>query len=1650
MTIDGTNDAAIAVAGHTLNYTENQAATAIDPALTVSDVDSANLSSATVQITGNYVNGQDVLGFTNQNGITGSFNAATGTLTLTGSSSVANYQTALDSVTYLNTSDNPSGLARTVTIITNDGTANSLAATDTINVTPVNDAPVVSGLAVTETVISFVATDPDNATLSLSSPFGAAFGNPTINSGATTTLTPTTQVSAVSGSLQVTDGGATAAVVGLYLGTGGNDTATAPLATAPNAMYGFGGDDTLTGGTAADSIYGGANNDTIVGGGGADALIGDAGNDMITYETGATIHGDAGSAAVGTDSDTLVLNQAATIDLSQVTDQSIGDTSTVSGFENVDASGSSTAVTLTGSSGANTLKGGAGADTITGGAGADTLTGGGGNDTFNLANGDFAAGESIDGGGNTDSIVLTNTTTVDFTTGTVTGVETINGSSGNDTVTMSATQWAALTTIDLGAGTNILNVLASGDIHSFTTPTISNVTTGNLTGTAGDDSVTLTGSQLDAIIVGSGTINLGAGTGDTINLTSTSADLNTLGLTDSSIQGVEVISAATAAAGVSITLANQTEGFTITGSAFNDVISGGIGADTINAGGGNDTINLFTVTAFAAGESIDGGTGTDTNNSAVVTDFSVGTVTNVENLIGTASNDTITMTASQWAGFSTIDLGAGTNVLNVVASGGISALGSPAVSNVTTGNLTGTSSNDSVTLTGAQLDAIIVGTGTINLGTGTSDTINLTSTSADLNTLGTTDSAIQGVEAISAATAAAGVTITLGGQSEGVTITGSANADTITGGTGADAISAGRVNDTINLANGQFAAGESIDGGTQTTADSIVLTNATTVDFSTGTITGVETLSGSVGLIDQLTMSASQWAGFTTINLGAGSQNVLNVVASGDISALGTPAVSNITIGNLTGTAGTDSITLTGAQLDAIIQGAGVGISLGAGSGDTINLTSTSTDLNTLGDASITGVEAISASTAAAGVQILLGGQSESFTITGSASADTITGGTGADTIDGGGGADLIRGGAGNDSLTGGTGADQFRLQTNGNTDTITDFAVGTDKIGFLEGVGTGAVNYTTSGTPGGATPGASDFTTSSTIASMNNSNDNIITVITGAQTTTQITASTGSPGNHADNTYVVVFNSTTGKAEVWFDDNWNSTAGRLQIATLNGVTSGQVAALTAADFVLYDSAFPAGVAGSPIKLGLTDPTADPTDTITVMLAGVAPGWIVNGGTDLGNGSWTILTNVPSGLTITAAAGFAGASLIQVTESWTNDDGSTGSLSFGDNVEAYAPGSPIFALSGDDNLTGSSGHDMFVFSQPIGHDVIYSFDATSDQIDLIGYANFTGFGDIQAHMANDAAGNAVITLADGQSITLNGVDAASLTASDFVFDQTPVTENAGHMVISDGAILPLSGTIDNIGTIELNSTGSETDLELIEHGITLQGHGQVILSDSSENVITGTVSDVTLTNVDNTISGAGHIGDGVMVLVNEGTIIATGTNAFDLDTGSNAVTNNGTLEATGTGGLEVHSDLINTGVLWANGGNVTIDGNVSGNGTAQISGSATLEFGAASSANVALDAQATGTIVLHDSFDFSGVVSGFNGDDHLDLLDVAFGAGTTASYVANQVGTGGTLSVTDGVHTANIALLGQYDPTGFQTEADKNTGTLISYHDHLA
>ncbi|RJT40545.1 adhesin [Mesorhizobium waimense] len=467
----------------------------------------------------------------------------------------------------------------------------------------------------------------------------------------------------------------------------------------------------------------------------------------------------------------------------------------------------------------------------------------------------------------------------------------------------------------------------------------------------------------------------------------------------------------------------------------------------------------------------------------------------------------------------------------------------------------------------------------------------------------------------------------------------------------------------------------------------------------------------------------------------------------------------------------------------------------------------------------------------------------------------------------------------------------------------------------------------------------------------------------------------------------------------------------------------------------------PAGTSGEPINLALTDPSHEGA-LITVTVKNVPSGWTIDGATHNADGTWTIETNDLHGLTVTTPSEFAGAAVLDVQMTWTNADGTTGSMSVADNVEAYAPGSPIFAWSGDDVLTGSSGNDLFVFSQPIGNDTVHSFDTAADKIDLIGYSGFASFADVQAHMADDGNGNAVITLGDGQSITLDGVHSGALADGNFVFDQTPVVNNAGTITIGDGAMLPLSGTISNTGLISLDSAGGETLLQIIQHGITLQGGGQVVLSDSNANVISGTAADVTLTNVDNTISGAGQLGGGSLSLNNQGTIVATGSHALVIDTGANITVNSGTLEATGSGGLMITGALANSGLIWANGGNVTIGGEVTGSGSATIGNLSQLEFGEASSINVTFAADAAGILRLDDSFDFSGKIGGMTSDDKLDLGDIWFGTGTSAAYQTDLDGAGGTLTVTDGTHNATLHLLGVYDANSF-TLADDGTGRTV-------
>ncbi|MEA5627548.1 choice-of-anchor D domain-containing protein [Nostoc sp. UHCC 0251] len=83
----------------------------------------------------------------------------------------------------------------------------------------------------------------------------------------------------------------------------------------------------------------------------------------------------------------------------------------------------------------------------------------------------------------------------------------------------------------------------------------------------------------------------------------------------------------------------------------------------------------------------------------------------------------------------------------------------------------------------------------------------------------------------------------------------------------------------------------------------------------------------------------------------------------------------------------------------------------------------------------------------------LLYGNSGNDRLSGDNGNDKLFGGTGDDQLLGGAGNDWLYGGAGNDVLTGGYGADTFVLALGEGTDSITDFAVGTDKIALSGGL---------------------------------------------------------------------------------------------------------------------------------------------------------------------------------------------------------------------------------------------------------------------------------------------------------------------------------------------------------------------------------------------------------------------------------------------------------------------------------------------------------------------------------------------------------------------------------------------------------------------
>jgi len=106
-----------------------------------------------------------------------------------------------------------------------------------------------------------------------------------------------------------------------------------------------------------------------------------------------------------------------------------------------------------------------------------------------------------------------------------------------------------------------------------------------------------------------------------------------------------------------------------------------------------------------------------------------------------------------------------------------------------------------------------------------------------------------------------------------------------------------------------------------------------------------------------------------------------------------------------------------------------------------------------------------------------------------------------------------------------------------------------------------------------------------------------------------------------------------------------------------------------------------------------------------------------------------------------------------------------------------------------------------------------------------------------------------------------------------------------------------------------------------------------------------------------------------------------------------------------------------------------------------------MNAGAVFQANAKLILTNTAELVLEQNT-FEGSIKDFGGSDFIDLAKIKFiGQGTNATTATwtQSSGAGGTLTVTQGSHTAELQLSGTYTTANFALQSDGVHGTTVTF-----
>ena len=1166
--------------------------------------------------------------------------------------------------------------------------------------------------------------------------------------------------------------------VNLQNGVGTGGAAEGDFLINVENLIGSSFDDLLMGSVADNRLEGGAGNDVLMGGTGADVLDGGTGTDTVSYALsgagaalsfsatdqggiwGRFVNTAAGGyvndaqgdvfqnveAFVGsrygdwiggssTQSMTYSLGDGAdffdTVASANVADEVYGGT----GGDRIAAGGGDDLVYgdadddyLLGEDGADKLYGGDGNDRLAGGAGADTLDGGAGVDTAEYSSAasgltiNLAAGTASDGD-------------------TLTSIENVVGSAFDDVLTG-------------GDGTNVLEGGAGNDV---------------LTGGSGDDKL-YGGEGNDLFLVewsNTGDQYFGGAGIDTFSA-------NVAGL-DGYVQEIDL------ATGTN----NWQDRFdsieNLIGGTANDKFWGTDGANVFNGGNGNDLLDgrggndeLYgdagndTLIGGAGADKLDGGADVDTAdysgsttgltiNLAAGTASDGDTLVSIENVVGSAFNDTLISAAGAnvlngGAGFDTADYSAATAAVTVNLSAGTASDGDTLVS---IENATGSAFNDTLI------------------------------SAAGANVLNGGD----GVDTVDYSLATEGVTVNLfsgpASGSDGDTlisienVVGSAFNDLLVASNAINVLNGGAGFDTVDYTGSSIGLTIDLAAGTVSDGDTLLsIENATGSSFNDLFISaaGANVLNGGAG-VDTVDYSGSNAA--VTVNLESG--NGLGGTAEGDSlvsieNVIGTQWADVLT-GNadankleglggddtLHGLAGNDQV-FGGEGNDRIYGGEGADFIDGGAGTDTADYRYSTAGV-TVSLVTNTGVGGDAQGDELAGIENLAGSEFDDV-LTGNDGVNRIVGGMGADQMYGMGGNDMFDTGGGYDFVDGGAGID-----------TVTyDDSWGAVVVNLATGTGSGA-------------EAANDVYLN-------------IESVTGSLFGDKLTGNagvnqlTGLDGNDildggAGNDYLVgglgadTLIGGAGDQDVAdYDDAISGVIVNLVTGGTGGEAQGDT--FSGVEYV-YGSDFDDQITGNDSVNRLLG--NDGNDLLDggagndVLIGGAGADTLIGGLGDQDAASYqdaqlAVIVNLALGGTGGDAAGDTYNGIEYVYGSAFNDviigDNAINRLTGGagnDNLDGAGGNDYLLGDAGNDVLTGGAGADVFVFNAGFGNDTITEFWAGLGRTDRAWFQGVTGisnYADVLSH-AQDTAAGVLITVAGQGSLTLSGLTIAQLNADDFLF-----------------------------------------------------------------------------------------------------------------------------------------------------------------------------------------------------------------------------------------------------------------------------------------